>query len=56
MRGERIGELCSQLLRAENAGVIETVAANLQEEINDYVRDAHCDETPIVECPTYRAA
>lgn len=56
MRGERIGELCAQLLRAENAGVIETVAANLHEEINEYVRDAHCDETPIVECPTYRAA
>lgn len=56
MREERIEQLCAQLLRAENAGVIETVAANLQEEINEYVRDANCDQTPIVECPTYRAA
>jgi len=56
MREERIEQLCAQLFRSENAGVIETVAAHLQEEIKEYVRDANCDKTPIVECPTYRAA
>jgi hypothetical protein len=36
MREKRIEQLCAQLFRAENAGVIETVAAQLQEEINSY--------------------
>ena len=55
MREERIEQLCAQLFRTENAGVIETVAAQLHGEIDEYVRDANCGMTPIFEFPT-RAA
>lgn len=56
MREERIEQLCAQLFRSENAGVIETVAAQLQEEIDKYVRDATCDDSPIIEFPARKVA
>ena len=37
---ERIRELCAQLLRAEHPAVIETVSAQLHQEIDVYVRYA----------------
>ena len=36
---ERIRELCAQLLRAEHPAVIETVAGQLHQAINDYVQN-----------------
>ena len=35
---ERIRELCAQLFRAEHPAVIETVSAQLHQEIDVYVR------------------
>jgi hypothetical protein len=35
---ERIPELCTQLLRADNAAVIKTVAAEIKEAVDAYVK------------------
>jgi hypothetical protein len=64
MREERIEQLCVQLFRAENQGVIETVAAQLHAEIDEYVRNENPYPAPAIDLtdviavfkPTSRAA
>jgi hypothetical protein len=60
----RIEQLCAQLCRAENQGVIETVAAQLHGEIDEYVRNENPRPAPVIDLtdmiavfkPTSRAA
>jgi hypothetical protein len=40
---ERIPELCTQLLRSDNAAVIKTVAAQIKEAVDAYVKSKASD-------------
>ena len=49
--GQRIRELCAQLLRAEHSVVIEAVATELHDAIDVYVGSAGKQPAAIIELP-----
>ena len=51
---KRIQELWAQFFRAENPEVIQAVAEELHDEINQYVQNASNYDPPVT--PTHRAA
>ena len=46
---ERMRQLCAQLFRAENPAVIQTVAAELRKEVDEYVAAATRSSTPALD-------
>ena len=46
---ERIPDLCTQLLRADNPAVIKTVAAEIKEAVDAYVESRDSDSSILAE-------
>ena len=46
---ERIPDLCTQLLRADNPAVIKTVAAEIKEAVDGYVESRASDSSILAE-------